>query len=58
MATDAKTVRLEIRLSPNEKAMLEALAAADDRSSAAWIRAIVKREYTEKFGDKPPKKKR
>jgi hypothetical protein len=41
-----------------ERVMLEALAALDDRSAANWLRQIIRREHAAKFGDAPPKKKR
>jgi hypothetical protein len=40
----------------DERNMLEELARADDRSAAAWVRFVIRREHAAKFGDKPHKK--
>jgi hypothetical protein len=51
-----KEERFSLVMSDEEKARLEALASAEERSAGAWIRAVINREYKQQFGDKPPKK--
>ena len=53
-----KDTKFNMVMSEEEKLRLDALAKADERSAGAWIRAVINRMYVEKFGDKPPKKKR
>jgi hypothetical protein len=38
-----------------ERAMLDALCAADDRSAGDWVRVAVKDAYRARFGEKKPK---
>jgi hypothetical protein len=40
-----------------ERDMLERLAKAEDRSAAAWVRLVIRREHAAKFGEKPKKKR-
>ena len=47
MATKPSTVRFCVLLSPDGRAKLEALAAADRRSSGSWIRLAIERAYEE-----------
>jgi hypothetical protein len=45
-------------MTDDEKRMLEALAQADDRSAAAWIRGAIKAAYGEKLGAEKSKKRK
>jgi hypothetical protein len=53
-----KEARFIFVMDEQEKQRLETLAKSDERSAAAWLRAMINREYVQKFGDKPPKKKK
>lgn len=37
-------------LNEDERAMLEALAEADSRSAASWVRATIKAQHAARFG--------
>ena len=43
-------------MSPGEVAMLRALAENSGLAAADVIRQAIRREFREKFGDRPPKK--
>jgi hypothetical protein len=43
-------------LTDKEKAQLEALADAESRSSANWLRLRIAAEYAARFGAKPPRR--
>jgi hypothetical protein len=58
MVKEERTERLAVRMAPSEAAMLDALAEEAGLSQSDIIRLLVRREYAEKFGDKPLKKKR
>jgi hypothetical protein len=49
---------LTLRASDEEIAMLRALAEADGLSASDVVRQFIRRTYAERFGDKPPKKRR
>jgi hypothetical protein len=48
--------RFTMVMTPADKAMLDALAQAEERSAAAWIRAAIKAAYNDKFGTGSPLK--
>jgi hypothetical protein len=43
-------------ISDEERVMLKALAAADHRTAASWLRHTIRTSYGASFGDKPPRK--
>jgi hypothetical protein len=45
MSRPRKTSSLTLRISPVELARLEAMAKADDRTVASFVRAVLYREY-------------
>jgi len=49
--------RLSIRIADEEWAMLRALAERDGISASDYVRMFIRKDYAEKFGDKPPKPK-
>ena len=49
-----KTSRLELRLDPELRAKLEALARASGKSASSVVRRLVLRAYREAFGDPRP----
>ena len=53
-----KTEVLALRMSPDDAARLRRLAEADDVTYAHVIRQLVRAAYAERFGSRPPKKKR
>jgi hypothetical protein len=58
MAPDARTEVFNMRLTPLEVAMLRALAEDSGLAAADLLRTCIRREYKERFGNKPPKKSR
>lgn len=50
--------RFNLRLSSDELAMLETLALAMGVSASDVIRLSIREKYRERFGEKPPKKKK
>ena len=57
MSPEPHDQRFTLRISPTELSMLTALAESTGLSSSDVVRQLIRREYTEKIGDKPPKKK-
>ncbi len=55
MVKEERTERIAVRMAPTEAAMLEALAELAGLSASDIVRTLVRREYGEKFGDKPPR---
>ncbi len=53
-----KDTKFNMVMSEEEKSRLDAMAKSEERSAGAWIRAVINREYVEKFGTKPSKKPR
>jgi hypothetical protein len=53
-----REIRFSMLYDEEEQQMLEALARAEDRSAAAWVRLTIRREYVAKFGEQPRSKKR
>ncbi len=53
-----RSERLNVRIAPEEIAMLEAVAEADGLSASDVVRTLIRRAYAERFGDKKPKAKR
>lgn len=45
-------------LTDEEKQKLEAVASAENRSAANWLRSMIATQYAAKFGAKQPKPKR
>jgi ribosomal 50S subunit-associated protein YjgA (DUF615 family) len=58
MTKEEKTGRLAFRMSPTDAAMLAALSEHEGESLATVLRTLIRRAYTEQFGDKKPTKKR
>jgi hypothetical protein len=56
VTANERTARFEIRIAPQEIAMLRVLAEADGLSSADIIRTLIRRSYAERFGEKKPTK--
>jgi hypothetical protein len=52
-----REIRFSMLYDDEEQKMLEKLAQAEDRSAAAWVRLIIRREYSARFGEKPKAKK-
>lgn len=52
---DERSERINVRVSPREVAMLDALAEDAGLSSADIVRLLVRDAYRAKFGDKAPK---
>ncbi len=55
MAED-RNEQVSIRMSVHETAMLKALAALDGISQSDVLRMLLRREWMNRFGDKPPGK--
>jgi len=53
-----RDIRFSMLYDEEERDMLEQLAKAEDRSAAAWIRLVIRREHLAKFGAKPKGKQR
>jgi uncharacterized protein (DUF1778 family) len=52
-----RSSRIGLRIAPEEVEMLQALADADGLSASDIVRTLIRRAYSERFGDrKPPKK--
>lgn len=49
---------LRVRVSPEQKALLERAAAADDRDLATWIRRVAVREAERVLATETPGRKR
>jgi hypothetical protein len=47
-----------VRMSGDERRMLEALAEDEGISASDYVRMSLRRAFTERFGDKKPKTKR
>ncbi len=58
MAPIERSERLNVRIAPDEMAMLNALADAEGLSASDVVRTLVRRAYAERFGDKKPKPKK
>ena len=58
MAPIERSERLNVRIAPEEMAMLNALADAEGLSASDVVRTLVRRAYAERFGDKKPKPKK
>jgi uncharacterized protein (DUF1778 family) len=58
MAPIERSERLNVRIAPEEMAMLNALADAEGLSASDVVRTLVRRAYGERFGDKKPKPKK
>jgi hypothetical protein len=56
MSPEARTEHFLLRISPTERAMLDALADKAGLSASDIVRTLIRGDYQEKFGDKPPKK--
>ncbi|HMI85110.1 MAG TPA: hypothetical protein VK550_13505 [Polyangiaceae bacterium] len=56
MAPDKRTVLFNVRMSPEEDAMLKQLADDDGLTAADVIRQYIRRTYAEKHGSKKPKR--
>ena len=50
--------RFAFVVTEEERAMLEALAKSEHRSSGDWLRVTIRRLHEERFGAKPKKSKR
>ncbi len=51
-----QTYTLSVRMSPEVRDQLRALAKADMRKPVDWVRVAIQRAYAERFGtDEPPK---
>jgi len=57
MAPELRSENFILRMSKTEMGMLKALGESIGLSGADIIRQCIRREYSEKFGDKPPKKR-
>ncbi len=55
MVKEDRTERIAVRMAPTEAAMLEALAELAGLSASDIVRTLVRQEYAEKIGAKPPK---
>lgn len=53
-----KEARFLFVVSLEERAMLQALAEADHRTGAGWLRHTIRTSYAARFGGKPPKPKK
>jgi uncharacterized protein (DUF1778 family) len=53
-----RTQRLNVRIAPEEMAMLEAVADQSGLSASDVVRTLIRREYAEKIGHRKPKAKR
>ena len=58
MAPVERERSFRVRISDEELAMVHALADAEGLSASDIVRQLIRRHYIEKFGDKPPKRKR
>ena len=56
--TSGREIRFSMLYDENEQKMLEDLARVEDRSAAAWVRMIIRREHASKFGARPKSKRR
>ncbi len=56
MATEPKTERIELRMSPLEASMLRELADADGLSQANVVRLLERREHAARFPATTPKR--
>jgi ribosomal 50S subunit-associated protein YjgA (DUF615 family) len=56
MAPEPRTEQFGLRITSTEAAMLYQLVEKSGLSAADIVRQLIRREYEEKFGDKPPKK--
>jgi hypothetical protein len=56
--TRQNPARFNMRLSPDELTMLETVAGAMGVSASEVIRLAIREKYRERFGEKPPKKKK
>lgn len=50
--------RLNVRLTPDEARLLQALAELDGISQSDWIRMIIRRTFLERFPSERPKAKK
>lgn len=55
-AADGRDQSLRIRVSLDEKKMLDALAEKQGLTASDVVRLLVRREYSQEFGEGPPKK--
>ena len=55
MAED-RNEQVSLRMSLHETAMLKAIAALDGISQSDVLRMLLRREWMNRFGDKPPPK--
>lgn len=56
MAPTPRDEKFQLRLTGDERRMLEAIAERDGLSAADIVRQLVRREYAAGFGAAPPKK--
>lgn len=56
MPTDDRSERFTMRVAPEEKQMITALADRDGQSASDYLRLLVRRTYEASFGEKPRKK--
>jgi len=54
---DDRTERFTMRVRPEEKQMISALAERDGQSSSDYLRLLVRRTYEAAFGAEKPRKK-
>jgi hypothetical protein len=53
-----REIRFSMLYDEDEQRMLEELARSEDRSAAAWVRLVIRREHQAKFGAPSKNKKR
>lgn len=58
MAPLTRDEKFQLRMTTEERQMLEALADKDGFSSSDEIRQLIRKEYSARFGDAQPKKQK
>jgi hypothetical protein len=56
--TERRDVTFVMMVTPEERAMLQRIAEAQDRSASAVVRTWIHREHEKHFGDEPTTTKR